>query len=104
MPKPKTPAKKTTTRKPVTRKSSSVKPTAAPRKLVATKAKYTAEYADYLARYELDGEGRPRLSPGEFDRLDDELLELLDLESEGGLDDEQIIRIRELEYLLLESE
>ncbi len=98
---PKTPAKKTTARKPTARKSSQVKTPAAPRKS-ASATKYTAEYADYLNRHARDTEGRPRLSPGEFDRLDDELLELLD--QQGNLDDEQIIRIEELKYLLLEAE
>ncbi len=103
MPKTKTPVKKTPARKPVARESSKTKSPATPRKPAPAK-KYTAEYADYLDRHAGDTEGRPRLSPGEFDRLDDELLELLDLQTEGGLDDEQIIRIEELKYLLLESE
>lgn len=104
MAKTKSTEKKTTTRKPVTRKSSQVKPSVASRKPAPAKQKYTDEYAEYLARYELDGDDRPRLSPGEFERLDDELLELLELQAEGKLDDEQIIRIQEIEYLLLDSE
>jgi hypothetical protein len=63
----------------------------------------TPEYSEYLARYAEFGEGRPRLSPDEFDRLDDELLELLDL-SGHKLSDEQIVRIQELEFLLIDSE
>ncbi len=43
------------------------------------------------------------MSPQEFDRLDDELLELLDL-SAHNLSDEQIIRIQELEFLLIDTE
>jgi hypothetical protein len=62
------------------------------------------EYREYLQRYALAGADRPRLSSQEFDRFDDELLDLLALETEVGLDDEQIIRLQELEYLLLESE
>lgn|SRR5574341_313699 len=66
---------------------------------------YSDEYLDYLERYELFGEGRPRLSPSEFDRLDDEMLDLLALESEQGiLNDEQIVRLQELEYLLLDEQ
>jgi hypothetical protein len=61
------------------------------------------EYEEYLERYAEFGEGRLRLSPQEFDRLDDELLELLDL-SAHNLSDEQIIRIQELEFLLIDSE
>lgn len=66
--------------------------------------KYSAEYLDYLERYKMSGGDRPFLSPKEFDRLDDELLDLLALDLEVGLDDEQLVRLQELEYLLLESE
>ncbi|MCX7839737.1 MAG: hypothetical protein N2559_09850 [Anaerolineae bacterium] len=65
---------------------------------------YSAEYLDYLKRYKMAGGDRPLLSPKEFDRLDDELLDLLALDLEVGLDDEQVVRLQELEYLLLESE
>ena len=65
---------------------------------------YSDEYREYLQRYATAGAGRPHLSPKEFDQLDDELLDLLALETEVGLDDEQIIRLQELEYLLLDSE
>ncbi|MCL5950799.1 MAG: hypothetical protein M1132_03600 [Chloroflexi bacterium] len=66
---------------------------------------YNEEYAEYLERYELYGEGRARLSPGDFDRLDEEMLDLLALEAEQGpLSDEQIVRLQELEYLLLDTE
>lgn len=65
--------------------------------------KLSPEYAEYLERYGEFGEGRPRLSPEEFDRLDDELLVLLDL-SGHELNDDQIVRIQELEYLLIDSE
>lgn len=65
---------------------------------------YSAEYRDYLQRYKMAGDERHFLDPKEFDRLDDEYLDLLAAELEFGLDDEQVIRLRELEYLLLESE
>ncbi len=65
----------------------------------------TPEYLDYLERYEEFGEGRPRLSAEDFDKLDDELLELLDLSAGGTeLSDDQLIRIQELEFLLIDSE
>ena len=105
MPRSKSPAK---------RKNRSSKPVPVKKKTTKTRAPSTAEpaqvpadsdeYRDYLQRYKMTGAGRPRLSPGEFDRLDDELLDLLALETEIGLDDEQIIRLQELEYLLLDSE
>ncbi len=72
---------------------------------VKKKVQGTPEYLDYLQRYEEMGEGRQRLSPEEFDQLDDELLELLDLAASGTeLSDEQNIRIQELEFLLIDSE
>ncbi len=96
------------------RKSKSSKPAAAKKKIVqrptVKKTKpvaepvYSDEYREYLQRYALAGGDRPRLSPKEYDRLDDELLDLLAQETEVGLDDEQIIRLQELEYLLLDSE
>jgi hypothetical protein len=64
----------------------------------------TEEYSDYLERYELYGEGRPRLSAPEFDRYDEELLDLLALQGEHGhLSDDEVIRLQELEYLLLDE-
>ncbi|MBI5648956.1 MAG: hypothetical protein HZC40_00665 [Chloroflexi bacterium] len=89
-------------------KKSARKPVAPKRAVVAKSAPqkeaFTAEYREYLERYDLDGAGRPRLTPAEFDRLDEELLDLLALEAERGLNDEQVIRLQELEYLLLDSE
>ena len=87
--------------KPAARKSM---PTPRASRPAAPQVNYSDEYREYLQRYELSGAGRPRLSPAEFDLLDDELLDLLALETEVGLDDEQIIRLQELEYLLLDSE
>ena len=96
--------KKSKTTKPP-RKVASKKKVGAPVPKAASKQNYTEEYADYLERYELYGEGRPRLSPSEFDRLDEEILDLLALETEQGvLSDEQIVRLQELEFLLLDSE
>ncbi len=74
-------------------------------KKVRAKPQGSPEYLDYLERYQEFGEGRKRLSAAEFDKLDDELLELLDLSAQGQqLSDDQIIRIEELEYLLIDSE
>ncbi len=63
----------------------------------------TPEYQEYLERYGLYGEGRPKLSPTEFDKLDDELLELLAVQP-GRHTDEQIVRMQELEFLLIDTE
>ena len=76
----------------------------APAAVHTPKPTYSEEYAGYLERHALFGAGHPRLSSDEFDRLDDEMLDLLDLEFKTGLNDEQIIRLQELEFLLLDSE
>jgi len=94
----KSPARTPARKPPVARKPAPAKKSAPP------KEKFTDEYRDYLERYHLTGEGRPRLTPGEFERLDEEMLELLERQAEGRLDDEQLIRIQELEYLLLDDE
>jgi hypothetical protein len=63
---------------------------------------YSEEYASYLERYELLAEGQPKLSPEEFERLDDELLEILALDAEGQeLTEDQEERYLELMYLLV---
>jgi hypothetical protein len=63
---------------------------------------YSEEYASYLERYGLFSEGQPKLSPEEFDRLDDELLDLLALDAEGQeLTEDQEERYLELMYLLV---
>jgi hypothetical protein len=96
-------AKPTSKKKSVARQATT-KPTVKTKSKTVKKQAFSEEYKDYLQRYEMYGEGRPRLSPEEFDRYDDELLDLLAQEMEHGLDDEQIIRVKELEYLLLDSE
>lgn len=69
------------------------------------KKSYSEEYVSYLERYELSGEDRPKLSPEEFDRLDDELLDLLALDAEGQeLTEDQEERYLELMYLLVSEE
>ncbi len=94
-----------TTKKKTPSKSTPARKTGAPAKVSAPKPGYTEEYAEYLERYELFGEGRPRLSPAEFDRLDEEFLDLIDQQTEQGvLSPDQEVRYQELEFLLLESD
>ncbi|OQY95881.1 MAG: hypothetical protein B6D41_05615 [Chloroflexi bacterium UTCFX4] len=61
------------------------------------------EYREYEKRYIELGNERPKLSPEEFEQYDDELLELLALDDDL-MTDEQIVRIQELEYLLIDTE
>lgn len=63
---------------------------------------FSVEYQEYLERHAHAGDERPKLSSARFEELDDELLDLLSSEEE--LTDEQVIRLHELEYLLIESE
>lgn len=95
-------AKPATKKKVATKKKTTARTTRA--RQAQRASEYSAEYLDYLERYKIAGGDRPLLSPKEFDRLDDELLDLLALDLEVGLDDEQVVRLQELEYLLLESE
>lgn len=61
------------------------------------------DYKEYEKRYALFGQDRPKLTPKEFDQYDDELLELLALES-NRMTDDQIVRLQELEFLLIDTE
>ena len=105
MPKVKKSAKVTHSKTPIRKAAGDKKAKAnAPATPRAPKSANSEEYAGYLERHALFGAGHPRLSSDEFDRLDDEMLDLLDLEFKTGLNDEQIIRLQELEFLLLDSE
>ncbi len=69
----------------------------------SSSASTTPEYREYETRYKELGQDRPKLSPEEFEQLDDELLELLALD-DNKMTDDQIVRIQELEYLLIDAE
>lgn len=85
-------------------KSTKRKPAARLSKRIAVKAQ-TPEYKAYLGRLAKHGDDHPKLSPAEFDKFDDEYLDLLDQETEfGKLSDEASVRKQELEFLLLENE
>ncbi|MBI3913827.1 MAG: hypothetical protein HY327_06540 [Chloroflexi bacterium] len=68
-------------------------------------ATFTQEYREYLERYRMKGKGRLRLSPVDFEKCDNELIDLLTIQADiGALPDEGIVRLQELEYLLLDGE
>lgn len=77
--------------------------TASPKKALPPPGKVSPEYREYEKRYAELGEDRPKLSTEEFEELDDELLELLALDADQ-MTDEQVVRLQELEYLLIDSE
>lgn len=79
-----------------TRKSSS-------KKTATSKNTTSPEYRAYLKRHAELGEDRPKLTPEEFELYEDELLDLLALEDEE-MSDDQIVRIQELEFLLIDTE
>ncbi len=74
-----------------------------PRQSAESEERLSPDYREYLRRYAELGEGRPKLSPAEYDQLDDELLDLLAIPG-SDLEDDQEVRIRELEYLLIDPE
>lgn len=96
--------KKSSTKKKTSPKTSRPAKSNPPVRRPSLSASYDEEYSEYLERYEMYGEDRPRLSPSEFNRLDDELLDLLGEAEEGRLSDDQMIRLHELEYLLLDEQ
>jgi hypothetical protein len=61
------------------------------------------EYRAYLKRHQEMGEDRPKLTPEEFEQYEDELLDLLALDDEAMTDD-QIVRIQEIEFLIIDAE
>jgi hypothetical protein len=61
------------------------------------------EYREYLKRHQELGQDRPKLTAEDFDLYEDELLDLLALDDEF-MTDEQIVRIQELEFLLIDAE
>lgn len=76
---------------------------AKPKPKSKTESTQTPEYRDYLKRHAELGEERPQLSPKEFELAEDELLDLLALDDDRMSDDD-IVRIQELEYLLIDAE
>ncbi|TAH51879.1 MAG: hypothetical protein EYC68_08855 [Chloroflexota bacterium] len=75
----------------------------AARKSSKPKSTTTPEYRAYEKRYVEMGEDRPKLTPEEFEQYEDELLDLLALQDQNMTDDD-IVRIQELEYLLIDAE
>jgi len=69
----------------------------------STTGSFSPEYREYLKRHQELGQERPKLTPEEFELYEDELLDLLALDDER-MSDDQIIRIQELEYLLIDAE
>ena len=89
--------KKTNPKKPTAPKTPDTKP--APAKPTGK----TPEYRAYEKRHTDLGEERPKLTQQEFEAYEDELLDLLAI-NDREMTDDQIVRIQELEYLIIDAE
>lgn len=61
------------------------------------------EYRAYEKRHANLGEERPKLTQAEFEQYEDELLDLLAI-NDREMSDDQIVRIQEIEYLIIDAE
>ena len=64
---------------------------------------YDYYYENYLILYNLYGRGRPKLNREQYERLDPELLALVSGGDDKELSREQIARVRDIEYMLLDD-
>lgn len=64
---------------------------------------YDYYYENYLILYNLYGRGRPRLKRDQYEKLDLELMALVSRGEESELSREQIARVRDIEYMLLDD-
>ncbi|KAA0212111.1 hypothetical protein EDM80_10380 [bacterium] len=64
---------------------------------------YDYYYENYLILYNLYGRGRPRLKRDQYEKLDQELMALVSRGEESELSREQIARVRDIEYMLLDD-
>jgi len=64
---------------------------------------YDYYYENYLILYNLYGRGRPKLNREQYERLDTELMALVSGGDDKELSREQIARVRDIEYMLLDD-
>ncbi|CAG0929811.1 hypothetical protein PLCT1_01141 [Planctomycetaceae bacterium] len=64
---------------------------------------YDYYYENYLILYNLYGRGRPKLNREQYEKLDLELMALVATGDESELAREQINRVRDIEYMLLDD-
>lgn len=64
---------------------------------------YDYYYENYLILYNLYGRGRPRVTRETYEQLDTELMDLVSLAEDSDLDHPQILRIRDIEYMLMDD-
>jgi hypothetical protein len=64
---------------------------------------YDYYYENYLILYNLYGRGRPKLNREQYEKLDTELMALVSGGDDKELGREQINRVRDIEYMLLDD-
>lgn len=64
---------------------------------------YDYYYENYLILYNLYGKGRPRVRREEYEALDQELMAMIAKGSDQQLTREEIARVRDIEYVLLDD-
>lgn len=64
---------------------------------------YDYYYENYLILYNLYGRGRPKLNREQYEKLDTELMALVARGDESELARDQINRVRDIEYMLLDD-
>ena len=64
---------------------------------------YDYYYENYLILYNLYGRGRPRVSREQYEQLDAELMKLVSTADNDQLDHEQMVRVRDIEFILMDD-
>ncbi|MDC1142805.1 hypothetical protein OAU50_06910 [Planctomycetota bacterium] len=64
---------------------------------------YDYYYENYLILYNLYGRGRPKVEQEQYEELDAELMDLINRGDHAELSRADVIRIRDIEFLLLDD-
>jgi hypothetical protein len=64
---------------------------------------YDYYYENYLILYNLYGRGRPRVTREQYEQMDSELMTIVAAEEGTQLTNEQVTRVRDIEYVLMDD-
>lgn len=64
---------------------------------------YDYYYENYLILYNLYGRGRPRVTREQYEQMDSELMTIVAAEEGTQLSNEQVTRVRDIEYVLMDD-
>jgi hypothetical protein len=64
---------------------------------------YDYYYENYLILYNLYGRGRPRVTREQYEQLDSELMRLVSTAENDQLNHQQMVRVRDIEYVLMDD-